>query len=111
MQVMVFLTVKEYAQIYRTTETSVWRWIKAGTLEARKVGHKWLIPHTATIGDPVASGLIENMLYDYSNDLIEEAVFLRTGGDPAYIVPKLEKITKEYVKQLESMINWKGVKE
>lgn len=37
------LTVEEFAEIYRTTTTTVYRWLKQGKLSAVKIGREWRI--------------------------------------------------------------------
>ena len=39
-----FYTPQEVAEELRVTPQTIRNWIKDGTLEARKIGRKWLIP-------------------------------------------------------------------
>lgn len=44
------LEVKDVCELYHVEKKTVYRWIKAGKLQGKKAGQKWLFTHEAVLG-------------------------------------------------------------
>lgn len=43
------LEVKDVCELYHVDKKTVYRWIKAGRLQGKKAGHKWLFSREAVL--------------------------------------------------------------